>query len=153
MGEMVAWSREITLGTPKHPPMGAWLVRVWFGIFPLDVWAYYPLAVVLATAALWIAWRVSAHYLAPDKPVIGIMLLTLVPFYNFHDLKFDANTVEIPFWAATTWGSCARWKRAAPVGRCWPGLTPPTACSGKYWSIFLLAGLAVAALSDRRRGT
>ncbi|HVX92096.1 MAG TPA: hypothetical protein VG985_02620, partial [Xanthobacteraceae bacterium] len=25
MGEMVAWSRELDWGTPKHPPLGAWL--------------------------------------------------------------------------------------------------------------------------------
>ena len=30
MGEMVAWSREAGLGTPKHPPLPAWIVGVWF---------------------------------------------------------------------------------------------------------------------------
>ncbi len=35
MGEMIAWSREVTLGTPKHPPLPAWLVRAWFSVFPL----------------------------------------------------------------------------------------------------------------------
>src|SRR5215813_8261425 len=24
MGEMVAWSREVTFGTPKHPPLPTW---------------------------------------------------------------------------------------------------------------------------------
>src|SRR5450432_883736 len=40
MGEMVAWSREVAFGTPKHPPLPAWLVGAWFSVFPLDVWAY-----------------------------------------------------------------------------------------------------------------
>ena len=35
MGEMIAWSREVTFGTPKHPPLPAWLVRAWFSVFPL----------------------------------------------------------------------------------------------------------------------
>ena len=38
MGEMVAWSSETFLGTPKHPPFGAWLVRAWFEAFPLADW-------------------------------------------------------------------------------------------------------------------
>jgi hypothetical protein len=103
MGEMVAWSREVTFGTPKHPPFGAWLVRIWFSIFPLTDWSYYLFAILMATLALWIAWTMSARYLDGDKRVVGLALLTLVPFFNFHALKFNANTVMVPLWAATTW--------------------------------------------------
>src|SRR5258708_36048625 len=47
MGEMVAWSREVTLGTPKHPPLPAWVVRAWFSVFPLEDWSYYLFATLL----------------------------------------------------------------------------------------------------------
>src|SRR5258708_4183139 len=60
MGEMVAWSREVTLGTPKHPPLPAWLVQAWFSVFPLQDWAFYLFPLLLATAALWIASQASA---------------------------------------------------------------------------------------------
>jgi hypothetical protein len=40
MGEFVAWSREVGLGTPKHPPLGAWLVRGRFSVFPHEDWAH-----------------------------------------------------------------------------------------------------------------
>src|SRR6202521_825495 len=33
MGEMVAWSREVGLGTPKNPPLPAWLVGGGLGVF------------------------------------------------------------------------------------------------------------------------
>jgi dolichyl-phosphate-mannose-protein mannosyltransferase len=102
MGEMVAWSRETFWGTPKHPPLGAWLVSIWFSVFPLADWAYYLFAMVLATPALWIAWKVAGRYLDGEKRVAGLALLTLVPFFNFHALKFNANTVMILLWAATT---------------------------------------------------
>src|SRR5229473_2294342 len=92
MGEMVAWSREIGLGTPKHPPLPAWLVGGWFDVFPLADWAYYLLAMVVATAALWVAWAASARYLAPEKQATGLALLMLVPFFNFHALKYNANS-------------------------------------------------------------
>src|SRR5213080_5040990 len=56
MGEMVAWSRDAGIGTPKHPPLASWLVGAWFKIFPQQDWAYYLFAMVLATFALWVAW-------------------------------------------------------------------------------------------------
>ena len=103
MGEMVAWSREAGIGTPKHPPFAAWLVRVWFSAFPLTDWSYYVFAMVLASFALWIAWRLFEPYLDAEKRVVGLVLLTFVPFFNFHALKYNANTVLVPLWAVATW--------------------------------------------------
>ena len=58
----------------------------------------FPAAIVLcfAALALWIAWRLSARFLDGDKRVLGLALLTLVPFFNFHALKFNSNTVLMP---------------------------------------------------------
>jgi hypothetical protein len=61
----------------------------------------------LPTLALWITWRLSARCLPPDKRVAGIVLLTFVPFYNFHAIKFNANAVLMPFWALAMWCTCA----------------------------------------------
>jgi hypothetical protein len=152
MGEMVAWSREVTLGTPKHPPLPAWLVRAWFSVFPLEDWAYYLFAILLATAALWIAWRASAPYLGGEKRIIGLALLTLVPFYNFHALKFNANSVMTPLWALTTWWFLCSYETRRPTYAVLAGLAAAAAMLGKYWSIVLLLGLGIAALADRRRG-
>jgi hypothetical protein len=152
MGEMIAWSREVTFGTPKHPPLPAWLVGAWFSVFPLEDWAYYLFAVLLATAALWIAWKASAPYLSGEKRVIGLALLTLVPFYNFHALKFNANTVMTPLWALTTWWFLRSYETRSPAYAVLAGLAAAAAMLGKYWSIVLLLGLAIAALADRRRG-
>ena len=55
MGEMVAWSRDVGLGTPKHPPLPAWLVGAWFALFPLADWAYYLFAIAVAMASLWLS--------------------------------------------------------------------------------------------------
>ena len=152
MGEAVAWSRELASGNPKHPPGSAWLVKVWFSIFPLTDWAYYLLAVVAAAIGLWIAWMLSGRWLAPDKRAAGLALLTLVPFFNFQALKFNANTVLIPLWAATTWCFLRAFEKRSAGWAALTGLAAAGAMLGKYWSIVLLAGLAVAALADPRRG-
>ena len=67
-------------------------MRLWFSVLSGADWSYYLLAMLMATIALWIAWRLSADYLDGEKRVVGLALLTLVPFFNFHALKFNVNT-------------------------------------------------------------
>ena len=147
MGEFVAWSREAGLGTPKHPPLGAWLLRAWFGVFPREDWAYYCFAIALPTLALWITWRLAARYLPPDKRVVGIVLLTFVPFYNFHAIKFNANTVLTPFWALATWWFLRSFETRRVGWAVLAGIAAAAAMLAKYWSVTLLAGLGLAALT------
>ena len=151
MGEMVAWAREVTWGTPKHPPLGAWLVRAWFSVFPLADWSYYLFAMVVATVALWIAWRIAGAYLDAEKRVAGLALLTLVPFFNFHALKYNANTVMLPLWAAATVLFLRAYATRSPLLAALAGLAAAAAMLGKYWAVVLLLGLGLAAVIDRRR--
>jgi 4-amino-4-deoxy-L-arabinose transferase-like glycosyltransferase len=174
MGEMVAWSREITFGTPKHPPLPAWLVGAWFSIFPLTTWAYDLFAVGIATVSLWVAFIVSTRYLDGVKSAVGLALLTLVPFFNFHALKFNANSAMMPWWALTTWFFLRSFEPPPPypppqAGESISIYPPPLAGEGrvvaaalagfaaagamltKYWSVVLLAALVIAAASDPRR--
>ncbi len=152
MTELIAWSRELAWGFQKHGPVGALLVRVWFSVFPVAEWSYYLLAMVMPAGALWIIWRLSADYLDVEKRVVGVALLTFVPFFNFHALKFNVNTVLLPVWALTTWWFLRSFERLSLVYAALAGLAAAAAMMTKYWSVFLLAGLALAALSDARRG-
>ena len=152
MTEVIAWSRDLSLGYLKHPPLAAWLVRGWFSVFPLTEASYYLVAMLMPTLALWIAWRLSADYLEAEKRVVGLALLTLVPFFNFHALKFNVNTVLMPAWAATTLWFLRSYRTRSSAYAALAGLGAALCMLGKYWSVFLLAGLLVAALVDRRRG-
>jgi 4-amino-4-deoxy-L-arabinose transferase-like glycosyltransferase len=152
IGEMFAWSHQIGLSAPTHPPLGAWLTRAWFVAMPRQDWAFYLFGIALATAALWIAWRLAGRYLTPEKRVLGLALLSLLPFYNFHALKYNASSVLTPFWAATTWWFLLSFETRRAGFAALAGLAAGTAMLGKYWSIFLLAGLGLAALSDPHRG-
>jgi Dolichyl-phosphate-mannose-protein mannosyltransferase len=151
MGEMVAWSREVGLGTPKHPPLPAWLVGAWFWAFPLDAWAYYLLAMVMAGVSLWIAFAVSMRYLDGHKSAVGLAFLTLVPFFNFHSLKFNANSAMMPWWALTTWFFLRSVESRGLGFAALAGVAAAGAMLAKYWSVVLLAALAIAAVSDARR--
>ena len=127
MAELILWSRDLSLGYLKHPPLAAWVVGLWFSIFPLNDWSYYLLAMLMPAIALWIVWRLPADYLDAEKRVAGVALLMLVPFYDFHALKFNVNTVLLPMWAATTWcflHSCRTCTTRLPASHCWSGYRP-----------------------------
>src|SRR5262249_31953741 len=116
------------------------------------------LAMVNVGLALWIIWRLCARFLDGDKRMLGVALLTLVPFFNFHGLKFNVNTVLLPLWAATTLWFLRSFETRrvldaalARLGAALAGLGAAAAMYGKYWSVFLLLGLGIAALADRRR--
>src|SRR5512140_3548373 len=53
MTEVIAWSRDLSLGYLKHPPLAAFIVWLWFSVFPLAEWSYYLLAMLMPTVALW----------------------------------------------------------------------------------------------------
>jgi Dolichyl-phosphate-mannose-protein mannosyltransferase len=151
MSEQFALGRELALGYPKHPPLAMAVVRAWFAVFPTADWAYYLLAMVNVGLALWIVWRLCARFLDGDKRVLGLALLTLVPFFNFHGLKFNVNTVLLPLWAATTLWFLRSFETRRVLDAALAGLGAAAAMYGKYWSVFLLLGLGIAALADRRR--
>ena len=151
MGEMVAWSHDLALGSPKHPQMGAWIAGLWFSVFPQQDWAFYLLANVLIAITLWFAWRLTENRLCGDKRVAGLAFLMLVPFFNFFAWKYNANTILIPLWAATTFFFICSTETRSPVMAAFAGFAAAAAMMGKYWSVFLLAGLALAALFSPQR--
>jgi hypothetical protein len=107
---------------------------------------------LMPTLALWIAWRLMGDYLDAEKRLFGLALLTLIPFFNFHALKFNVNTVLMPLWAVTTLWFLRSYRLRSASYAALAGLGAAACIYGKYWSIFLLAGLAIAPLIDRRRG-
>jgi dolichyl-phosphate-mannose-protein mannosyltransferase len=152
IGEMFAWSHQVALSAPTHPPLGAWLMRAWFAVMPVEDWSFYLFGITVATVGLWIAWRLAARYLPAEKRAVGILLLTFLPFYNFHALKYNASSVLTPFWAATAWWFLLSFETRRAGWAVLAGLAAAAAMLGKYWSITLLAGLGLAALTDPRRG-
>ncbi len=151
MTEVVAWSRDLSFGYLKHPPLAGWTVWAWFSVFPLAEWSYYLLAMLMPAIALWFSWRLSADYLDIEKRIMGLALLTLVPFFNFHALKFNVNTVLMPVWAATTCWFLQSYRTRSLLYAALAGFGAAACMLGKYWSVFLLLGLIAAALIDARR--
>src|SRR5262249_14707167 len=151
MSEQYVLSRELAWGYPKHPPLAMLIVRAWFVVFPTADWAYYLLAMTTAGPTLWIAWPLSAPYLDADKRVGGPALLTFVPLFHFHPLRFHVNSFLMPLRAATTLAFLRSFESRRVLDAALAGVLAAASMYGKYWSVVLLLGLGVAALADSRR--
>jgi 4-amino-4-deoxy-L-arabinose transferase-like glycosyltransferase len=152
MGEQFAWSQHPAFGYPKHPPFSAWLVALWFAIFPRADWAYYLLAVATVGAGLWFIWLIVARAVTGgDKRAVALMFLTFAPIFNFQPLKYNPNSVLIPVWAAAAWLFLRAMQERTLFWGLLAGVGAGVAMLTKYWSIFLILALIAAALADPRR--
>ena len=57
MVEVIAWSRDLSHGYLKHPPLAAAVAWAWFAVFPVAEWSYYLLAMTMPALTLWIVWH------------------------------------------------------------------------------------------------
>jgi hypothetical protein len=151
MAETVVLMRDWALGYPKHPPVLVWLVRSWFAIFPLTDWAYYLLAGVSLGLALYLSFVLAGEWLDGHKRAWVPFLLGVIPFYNFLALRFDHNAALIPLWAFTTWAFMRSLDTRHYGWGLLTGLGAAACMLTKYWSVFLLLALALAAVSDKNR--
>jgi hypothetical protein len=151
LGEMVVWSRNLDWGFPKHPPFPALVLAGWFAIFPLADWAYYLLSGLTLGIGLYFSFLLAGLWLDDKKLAVAPFLLTLIPFYNFLGLKFDQNSILIPLWALTTWAFVLSFRRRHLGYAALAAVAAASAVLTKYWSVFLVLALVIAALSDPRR--
>jgi hypothetical protein len=126
-------------------------VSLWFSIFPVSDWAYYLLAVTSTAIAIYFTWLLSGFWLQGAKRAAVPFLLMLIPFYNFLALKLDHNVILVPLWAITTYAFVRSFQTRSILWSVVTGVFAGLAVLAKYWSFFLLLGLAIAALADSRR--
>jgi 4-amino-4-deoxy-L-arabinose transferase-like glycosyltransferase len=150
--EAALWAQHFAFGY-KHPPMTAWLFAAWFAIFPRADWAAHLLAVIISAATLAMSWRLSRDHLDKYRALFGLAALSLIPLFTFKATELNAGTVMMPFWAA----ALLFYLRARRGLGVWNALLAGAFASltmlGKYWAIYLFAGMAVAAVAgaDARR--
>jgi 4-amino-4-deoxy-L-arabinose transferase-like glycosyltransferase len=149
--EVYGWSRHPSLGYHKHPPLGGLIAALWFGLFPAQDWAFHLLAMTNAAIGLLATDAIARRHLSGDKRLAVLLLLLLTPFYQFHGQRFGSNQTMLSTWPIAVYcfleayeSRHAGWAAAA-------GVAAALAMLGKYYSVFLLVGLAVAALVDPRR--
>ncbi|MGJ4943907.1 glycosyltransferase family 39 protein [Bradyrhizobium sp. HKCCYLS1011] len=145
--------RHFAWGYVKHPPLMGWVTGAWSSIFPPTNWSLQFMAMSNAALALWFVDLISKQFVTGHKRLIVLLLLMLTPAYQFHAQRFNANAVLLATWPLATFcflrafeTRTTRWAIAA-------GFAAAVAMLGKYYSIFLVASFALAALAHPLRRT
>ena len=143
--EASLWAQHFAFGY-KHPPMTGWLFALWFAAFPRADWAEHLLYLTMAVATLAVAWRLLRDYLDKERALFGLAALFVVPLYTVKTAELNANTVMMPFWAAALLFYLRARRGLGAADAFLAGAFASLAVLGKYWAVFLLAGMAVASV-------
>jgi 4-amino-4-deoxy-L-arabinose transferase-like glycosyltransferase len=146
VSEAILWARNFAFGY-KHPPLTAWLYMAWFAVFPRQDWAADLLNVAVVTIGLAVTWRLLRDHLDRNRALLGLFALMLIPLYDVKTAILNANTVMIPFWAAALLFYLRARRGLGFLEAFLGGAFASLAVLGKYWALFLVAGMAVAALT------
>jgi hypothetical protein len=150
--EQLAWSRYPAAGYDKHPPLGPLLAAAWFAVFPIATWSLELLAAVNAAVALFAVDLIARRFVAGDRRLLVLLLLLLTPFYQFHSQRFNPNAMLLSTWPIATYCFLRAFETRRPGWSIMAGATAALAMLAKYYSIYLIAGFVVAALTHPRRG-
>jgi MFS family permease len=99
-----------------------------------------------AALGLFATDRIAQRYLDGDKRITVVLLLLLTPFYQFLADHFGANQTLLSTWPVATYCFLNAFATRSLVWSVAAGLAAALAMLGKYYSIFLIAGLVAAAL-------
>ncbi len=145
LSEMSVWVEHFAFGY-KHPPLSGWIFAAWFSVFPRENWAAHLLAASTVTATLAITWCLLRDHLSFERALLGLAALALVPFYSFLAIKFNANVVQMPFWAGALLYYLRARRDARTKDAALAGIFAALTFLGKYWGVYLLAGMAAASV-------
>ena len=151
--EMYAWSRHLSAGYYKHPPLGAFAAAAWFSVFPAADWSLYMLTVTNAAVGLFAADLIARRYLSGDKRLFALLLLLLIPFYQFHSERFGANQMLLSTWPLATYFFLRAFETRSVGWSAAAGAMAALAMLGKYYSVYLVASFIIAALAHPARWT
>ena len=106
--EHLAWASNLDWGFNKHPPMVAFILKVFFQVFGAQDWAYYLLSQIFIIISFFYVFKFSKELF--NNSILGLVSVLLIEgiyFYNFTTPEFNVNICQLPFWSLTVYFS---WK-------------------------------------------
>lgn len=149
MLENYAWSQAWDWGTHKHPPFFAWVVGVWFTLFPQTDLSYRLLSYANVALALWGVVHLARRLGLGAVASTAVLLLLWSFPYSTLAAKFNANSQLLSLWPWTAALLLASWQERGLRGVAYSvalGLFAAASMLSKYYSGVFLAGLLVPTL-------
>lgn len=147
MLENYAWSHSWLQGTYKHPPLFAWTVKLWFGVFPVNALSYFTLSYVNVAVGL-AGVALLAHQLGLGRWASTAVLLLLwsLPYTTLAS-KFNANSQLLSLWPWTAALLVASMRQPGVGRSILLGLLCAASMLAKYFSGVFLLGLLLATMA------
>ncbi|TYO63700.1 glycosyltransferase family 39 protein [Bradyrhizobium hipponense] len=145
--------RNFAWGYHKHPPLMGWVTAAWTFVFPLSDWSLQLMAMTNAGLALFFVDLISRQFARGHKRILVLLLLMLTPAYQFHAQRFNANAVLLAIWPLATYCFLRAFETRSAFWAVAVGCATALAMVGKYYSVFLVASFALAALAHPARRT
>src|SRR5882762_4797889 len=149
--ETWSFGRSIERGYSKHPPLMGWVAHAWTSVFTLTNWSFQLMALANSALALWAVDLISRRFVAGDKRMLVLLLLMLLPIYQFHAQRFNANAVLLATWPIATYCFLRSFETRQVVWAVAAGATAALAMLGKYYSVFLISSFVFAAVCHPQR--
>jgi hypothetical protein len=143
--------RSLEWGNPKHPPLMGWVARAWTSVFPIADWSFRLLAMTNSAIALWAVDLISHRFVRGDKRVVVLLLLMLLPTYQFQAQRFNANMVLLAIWPLATYCFLRSFETRSIAWAAAAGAVAALAMLGKYYSAFLILSFIFAAAVHSQR--
>jgi 4-amino-4-deoxy-L-arabinose transferase-like glycosyltransferase len=155
MLENYAWSQSWDWGTHKHPPFFAWVVGVWFSLFPQTDITYRLLSYANVAVALWGVISLARRLGVGALGSTAVLLLMWSFPYSTLAAKFNANSQLLSLWPWTAVWLLASWQERGARAYLFSvllGLGAAMSMLSKYYSgIFLLGFLCPILLTEQGR--
>jgi len=128
-----------------------WVARAWTSVFPPSNSSFQLLSMTNSAIALWTVDLIARRFVQGDKRIVVLLLVMLLPTYQFHAQRFNANAILLALWPLATYCFLRSFETQQ-----WPwalaaGATAALAMLGKYYSVFLIGSFAFAALCHPQR--
>ncbi|MEJ2228923.1 MAG: glycosyltransferase family 39 protein [Alphaproteobacteria bacterium] len=147
VAENIAWGREWQIGYYKHPPLQAWLTGLALFGSGGAKWPIYLLSQLAIVTCFVAIWQMGRDVVDDNGRLFAVAFFSLVYYANIPTPEFNANVLQMPFWALAPW---LLWRGINSDSLGWwvaLGATMALAVYTKYSAIFLAGSLGIAALS------
>ena len=140
--EALAWGSNLDWGFNKHPPASAFFVKIFYGIFGNQDWAYYLLSQIFVIISFFVVWKFSEEFFKNKKfNLLSVLLLEGIYFYNFTTPEFNVNVCQLPFWALSVLYAWKGFKNNKTIDWLLFGLFSAVGVLSKYLFIYLLVAI------------
>jgi hypothetical protein len=147
--EQFVWAVSLENGYWKHPPLPSWMMHALVQLFGPSVALPVVATQCAMLCALLILYQLGAKMMSPQRAMLGVLLTSLISYFNLSADSFNHTTILAPFIAACllSFHSALRrggWHRWALAGLC-AGL----AMLVKYLALLHLVAIGIYVLVDR----